>query len=242
MQWMVSVTDAEEAALAASYGVPLLDLKAPSRGALGMPDWPTITAVATVSRRYQRPLSVSLGDSVQPTKELEDLVQQLVQLEELRYLKAATAGLSLKATHRVLGWLRQHLGCGHCPGLVAVVFADRLGQDEGELQDRLRVAKASGCTGLLVDTQTKLPGRCLLDWLPQNELWRLREACHAQGLFLALAGQLTEDHLEQLAAIDPDVVGFRSAVCASADRTGRLCPLRLGILGEAIHASSVRRT
>ena len=58
---LISVRDAEEAHVALSTGVNLIDIKEPSRGSLGRADWAVVTeTVRQVAGRV--PVSVAMGD------------------------------------------------------------------------------------------------------------------------------------------------------------------------------------
>src|SRR5262249_56689653 len=77
---------------------------------------------------------------------------------------------------------------------------------------------AQGC---LLDTAVK-DGQGLLHWLGEAELAAFVRACHAGGLFSALAGSLRPEDLERLAPIGPDVVGVRGAAGVGGRGGGRV--------------------
>jgi TusA-related sulfurtransferase len=73
------------------------------------------------------------------------------------------------------------------------------------------------CDGFLIDTLTK-DGRNLFDFIPESELRQMVLRAKEKGLSTALSGHLRLEDLDELARINPDIVGVRGAVCASGDR------------------------
>ena len=72
-------------------------------------------------------------------------------------------------------------------------------------------------TAFLVDTLTK-DGRNLFDFLPEAELRQMVFEGKELGMSTALSGHLRIDDLDELARINPDIVGVRGAVCGKGDR------------------------
>src|SRR5207245_11012881 len=74
------------------------------------------------------------------------------------------------------------------------------------------------CDGLLIDTLTK-DGRNLFDFMSEAELREVVIQGKQAGMSTALSGHLQIDDLDELARINPDIVGVRGAVCSTGDRT-----------------------
>jgi uncharacterized protein (UPF0264 family)/TusA-related sulfurtransferase len=74
------------------------------------------------------------------------------------------------------------------------------------------------CDGLLIDTLTK-DGRNLFDFMSEAELRDVVLQGKRLGMSTALSGHLQIDDLDELARINPDIVGVRGAVCSTGDRT-----------------------
>ena len=79
------------------------------------------------------------------------------------------------------------------------------------------LAKESGCDGWLIDTLTK-DGRNLFDFIPETKLREMVFESKKLGLSTALSGHLKLTDLDELARINPDIVGVRGAVCSTGDR------------------------
>jgi uncharacterized protein (UPF0264 family)/TusA-related sulfurtransferase len=102
--------------------------------------------------------------------------------------------------------------------LIGSLFADNLLYDNG-LNPSLMVdlAVEGKCDGFLIDTLVK-DGRNLFDFMPENELKKMVIEAKSRGLSTALSGHLKLSDLDELARINPDIVGVRGAVCGEGDR------------------------
>jgi hypothetical protein len=106
---------------------------------------------------------------------------------------------------------------GYETKLIGSLFADN--QLFGGLEPRqmVKLARESECDGFLIDTLTK-DGRNLFDFIPENELRQMVLEAKQYGLSTALSGHLRLSDLDELARINPDIVGVRGAVCRSGER------------------------
>lgn len=106
---------------------------------------------------------------------------------------------------------------GYDTKLIGSLFADN--QLFGGLEPRqmVKLARESECDGFLIDTLTK-DGRNLFDFIPENELRQMVLEAKQYGLSTALSGHLRLSDLDELARINPDIVGVRGAVCRSGER------------------------
>ena len=84
-------------------------------------------------------------------------------------------------------------------------------------QSRLCLAKDGECDGFLIDTLTK-DGRNIFDFLPEDELREMVFRGKELGLSTSLSGHLKITDLDELARINPDIVGVRGAVCSRGER------------------------
>ena len=102
--------------------------------------------------------------------------------------------------------------------LIGSLFADNLLFESG-LDPHLMVqlARDGECDGFLIDTLTK-DGRNLFDFMPEPVLRDMVMEAKQAGLSTALSGHLKLDNLDELARINPDIVGVRGAVCSSGER------------------------
>jgi uncharacterized protein (UPF0264 family) len=102
--------------------------------------------------------------------------------------------------------------------LIGSLFADNPLYDGLDPHCMIKLAKEGECDGFLLDTLTK-DGRNLFDFLPEAELREMVLQGKELGMSTALSGHLQMDDLDELARINPDIVGVRGAVCQKGDRS-----------------------
>jgi dihydroneopterin aldolase len=100
--------------------------------------------------------------------------------------------------------------------LVAVLFADLT--PDIDLVDECAEA---GFAGAMLDTARKGGGR-LLDHLDLISLEKFVTRCHQHGLIAGLAGSLEAPDVPRLLPLQPDLLGFRSALCRAGNRKSAL--------------------
>jgi len=197
---LVSVVSAAEARAALRGGADVIDVKDPSRGALGAPS-PAVVAEIVAEVGGVAPVSVALGD----------LPATAPPVRDVAFVKAGLRG-DVDSAVAQLAALRDLVGPG--TGVVAAAYADAARCDALPPAVLPEVVARAGIAGALVDTCVK-DGRGLYAWLTPAELEDL--IARTPGRF-AVAGQLGLDELTRVSA---DFVGVRSAVCGG-DRTGTL--------------------
>ncbi len=102
--------------------------------------------------------------------------------------------------------------------LIGSLFADNHLYDNGlEPRRMIQLAQDGECDGFLIDTLTK-DGRNLFDFISEDELRGMVFKGKELGMSTALSGHLRIDDLDELARINPDIVGVRGAACRKGDR------------------------
>ena len=209
---LASVTCEAEARLAATHGADIVDCKNPAEGALGA------LAHATV-----RAIRAALPASVPVSATIGDLAPEPEPVLEAARAMAATGADIVKIGFFPGGDARatiRHLGGHLAPStpLVAVLMADT-----GRALDLALVSALgeAGFAGVMLDTAVK-DGRTLLDHRGRDELAAFLEAAAVAGLMAGLAGSLKLAQIPTLLALEPDVLGFRGALCRDADRARAL--------------------
>jgi uncharacterized protein (UPF0264 family) len=228
MRLLVSVVDAAEARVAAAAGADVIDVKDPSRGALGEAAPQVVRAVRDATPAHL-PVSAALGDGPFEPAAAAALAGEaaasgavFVKLG-LRDTPLARADASLRAARtRLPGGIR----------LVVAGFADCERAGAPSPRDLPALAAAAGAQGCLLDTAVK-DGRGLFQWLDDAELLAFVEACRGHGLFSALAGSLRVEDLARLGPIGPDLVGVRGAACVGDRVGGRVDAERVRALVQA---------
>lgn len=230
---LASVATLAEMDAAIAGGADIVDLKDPAKGALGA--WEETALAAAVARWRALPagaplVSATIGDHPLEPAALSAAAARVaaggVPLVKIGFaLTPATGPEALAACLSALAPLaRTHR-------LIAVLFAD--------LKPDLAVVPAfasAGFAGVMLDTADKAAGP-LRAHLGDRTLAAFVASAHLRGLMSGLAGALTLADAAPLAALGPDYLGFRGALCAKG-RTGALDPARLAALRAALQAQA----
>jgi len=207
--FLASVAGREEADVALKHGADIIDLKDPSKGALGAVAADVVReTMATVARR--RPLSAVTGDlPMQP--ELVTSAVETMATTGVDYVK-----VGLFPDYRREDCIRALAAVARATKVVGVMFADH-GADTALVP----LMAQSGFAGAMLDTARKGSGRLLQHW----DVARCKDfvaACRSSGLMAGLAGSLELPDVPRLLLLEPDVLGFRRALCGNQERTGRI--------------------
>jgi uncharacterized protein (UPF0264 family) len=207
---LASVRNLTEARLAVQAGVDLIDLKAPEQGSLG-----------GLPESMVREIVLRLPDSVASSATIGDLPMEPGKVAEAASRMAATGVDYVK-----IGWFpggdwegtlaRLSKLAEEGARLVAVLFGDEL-----PALDWLRRFRKACFAGVLLDTRDKARGP-LAEILPRKTIERFLHTGKSQGLICGLAGSLRIEDIAALLSLEPDLLGFRGALCRSGVRTAEL--------------------
>jgi (5-formylfuran-3-yl)methyl phosphate synthase len=208
-RFLASVRDVAEAETALAAGADIIDLKDPAKGALGaLASEAVASCVAAISGRAE--LSATVGD---------------LPLEPAAVLSAVLATAATGVDYVKLGLFPGGDARG-CLGLLAqearglrlmlVVFADA---PPGF--DAIDAASRIGASGVMLDTACK-DGRSLLDHLALDAIADFVAEARAAGLLVGLAGSLRAVDVPHLLPLEPDLLGFRGALCRDGARGAAL--------------------
>lgn len=209
-RFLASVMSVAEALTAVAAGAEIIDCKNPAAGALGALPAQTVRAIVeAVAGRV--PVSATIGD-LAPRPEIlcpatTAMAATGVDLVKIGFFDGGDAGASIAALGR--------LKLGRA-GLVGLLLADRAPDF-----NLVPAMAAAGFAGVMLDTATK-DGRALPDVMHPTEIATFVTSGHSAGLFVGLAGALRREHIPAIAALSPDVMGFRGALCAGTVREGSL--------------------
>ena len=218
---LVSVRDADEAALAALSGADLVDAKDPVRGALGALSPDRVRGiVARVAERART-------SAVAGEPDLAGLAPCIAAMAEtgVAFVKVAVRA----------DWTGADLARAAAAApdrLIAVLFAE-----SGGTVDLVPRLKAAGFLGAMIDTAGK-DGRRLTDHLSPPDLAAFAQACRSHGLVSGLAGSLGLDDIDRLAPLGAHYLGFRGGLCAAGDRRQGLDPARVAQAVRTLRARS----
>ena len=222
---LASVNSCAEAAIVLDGGADIIDLKDPSRGALGALDAPVVRAVVRqVAGRV--PVSATVGDLVaMEPGELAAAAAQMadtgVDYVKLGFFPSDTTGACIEALAPL---------AARGVRLIAVLFADL-----GFAPDVSRRCADAGFAGVMIDTARKGEGS-LRRWLDDRELGSFVAEARRRDLIAGLAGSLGIADIAPLLALAPDYLGFRGALCSVGQRTAGLDPTAFARVRAALRA------
>jgi uncharacterized protein (UPF0264 family) len=197
---LVSVRDAAEAAAALEGGADWIDLKEPSRGALGPVD-PDIARQAVALAAGRAPISAAAGELLDwPASP----ARTLLRVDGIDRLKLGLS-LCLDRDWRA-AWLsaqREIAGAGK--ELVAVIYADDAAAQSPATVEIAALAREARCQWLLIDTFDK-QSETLLSYVGAAELAELFDLARQGGMMTAAAGRLTAAAIAGLPLEAIDVV------------------------------------
>jgi (5-formylfuran-3-yl)methyl phosphate synthase len=220
---LVSVANMSEAKIAIDAGVDMLDMKNPAEGALGRLNLQTITEISAICRG-KCTTSATIGDLPMQAELLASETEKVIETG-VDIVKVGFFGVD------------QHEACANEIGrvgrdrvkLIAVMMADQ--SPNFSLITKL---KAAGFYGVMLDTANK-EGGSLLDYQSINQLNEFCRMAEMHGMATGLAGSLRASHIEELANVGPDYLGFRGAVCYQANRDADLEQGRVSLIKDLLH-------
>lgn len=221
---LASVENLAEALRVLEAGADIIDLKAPSAGALGALPVEEVREIAA-SLGGRRPVSATIGDIPMNPALVAEAVQAMAGTG-VDYVKIGFfPGGDWRGTLLALSPL-----AARGTRLVAVLFGD---QQPG--LSPLKDLAAAGFAGAMLDTVDKSGGSltqvCVMAYLREF----VGEA-KAHGLLCGLAGSLRQDDIPPLLELRPDYLGFRGALCQGQDRTASLALSAVKRIREQIPA------
>lgn len=228
---LVSVRSAHEARRALAGGAAIIDVKEPSNGSLGRAAFETWRAVAHVIPDGV-PMSVALGE-LPEWLDGAGLESPTNALDGVHYCKVGLAGVG---SNWVEEWKRlaDDLAAPHVQW-IAVVYTDW--KAAGAPTPTSILNADFPFQGVLLDTWDKSKPAA---WTP--ELVRLVEDFRENdSRVLAVAGGLKKANIDAIAAIRPDVVAVRGAVCEGGDRLRDLDQRRVEELVKLVRGLPDRR-
>lgn len=204
---LASVASVAQASLALEAGVDIVDLLDPSRGTLGAPDPRVARAIVETVGTFAAS-SANIGDT--PAMEPAQLAAaaQVTSRLGAKYVRIGFWG-----TPRDADCSRALSALAGRTRLVAVLFADL--PQHPDLLDTL--AQAGFCAVMFETAEKRgAPLRLLKS---ETELALFVRRVRSLGMLCGLAGKLRLADIAPLLDLQPDFLGFRSALCTGGRRT-----------------------
>ncbi len=238
MQLLVSVVSEDEAESAVSGGAHIIDVKNPLEGALGA-NFPRVIRGVRSRTPSHLPVSVAIGDA--PNKPGAAALAALgAAVCNVQYVKVGLHGTATSNDAFILLREVRRAVKSHDPNIKVIAAAYADARHIGSLPPAAApdVALQAGADGCMLDTALK-QGGSIFSHLDDEGLGNFVRDCRDRNLISALAGSLSESDIPRIAAIGPDIAGFRTAAC-DGDRvngsvtSGRVEQLRLLLAQPAL--------
>ena len=210
---MVSVQNLAEALQALKGGADIVDVKNLQEALVGSAH-PHIVRDVRNAIPMERHASVTLGVVPNQIGTVAMAVYTAGVLQATS-VKVGFMDTEYPAAAETLHACREALD-GFDTKLIGSLFADNTLYGGLEPHHMNKLAKETDCDGWLIDTLTK-DGRNLFDFIREEELRDMVFEGKEAGMSTALSGHLRIDDLDELARINPDIVGVRGAACQKAD-------------------------
>ena len=203
--FLASVRDAEEAELALHAGADIVDLKDPDARGARRPSARHHRRLRQAGRRPRAGQRHHRRSAARRRRRSRRHTQDRLarrRLRQARHLPRRDAERCLKRLAGDTGKLR----------VILVLFADAMPDF-----DAVALAARIGAHGVMFDTMGKRAGS-LPEHMSFMGLADRIAAAKAEGLIVGLAGSLQARHVPSLLALQPDLLGFRGALCHGGDR------------------------
>lgn len=222
---LASVTGVDEAEIALSGGVDIVDLKDPKAGALGAVSTQAIRrTISFIAGRA--PVSAVCGDQPMEPETIrakaEEIAATGVDYVKIGFFPSANAAACAAALEPLAARTK----------LIAVLFADLA--PDFELLPKFAKHRFHGA---MVDTAKKAYGR-LLDHLPPERIPGFIDRAKSLGLMVGLSGSLETPDIPRLLPFAPDFLGFRGALCGHSGRVGSISAEAVAQIRELVPEAS----
>tara|TARA_B110000967_G_scaffold58169_1_gene59619 strand:+ start:319 stop:1002 length:684 start_codon:yes stop_codon:yes gene_type:complete len=199
--FLASVKDIDEATIASTIDIDILDLKNINDGALGFVGMELISKVKNLLPKNI--LSVTMGNDVNPNNDINIKNLKMVVEEEINYLKIGLFDEKYLLEHQII--LKKINFKKTKP--ICVMFADQ-GFDLNNIEKLIDI----GYQGIMIDTCYK-NSKSIVDLLSQKEIKDFLKRVKARGMVCGLSGSLKLEHILMLRELKPDFLGFRGQLC-----------------------------
>jgi dihydroneopterin aldolase len=223
--FLASVTSTAEALLAREAGANMIDCKNPQKGALGALPLMTVRAIVK-ALDGEMPVSTTVGNITLDPAAWEDATNTMSASG------ADIIKIGLQDPGNLKECLQKVLPLAELYPLVAVLFADQpLIQHSRE--EIIALLAEHQFLGVMLDCSDKSSGS-LTQQLTLDEIKSFVETAHQADLMCGLAGALQLADIEKLKPLNPDYLGFRSALCQNGERNNDLDPQRVAQVAERL--------
>jgi hypothetical protein len=235
MKLLISVQSLSEALKIKNCNFDILDIKNPAEGSLGA-NYPGV--IKSITEKVKDvPISAAGGD-LPGESGTASLITYGLAHTGVDYIKLGLYGFKDKESATKM--LRESVKAAKLSGknikLIAAAYADYKKAGTISPFTLNEIAFETEIDGIMIDTLNK-NDKNLFSFLNVDQLKRFVENAKKAGVLSALAGSLRISHLETLKEINPDIIGFRGAVCSGKERITEIDPKKINHLYEQIYST-----
>ena len=202
--FLASVKDVNEATMAATVDIDILDLKNINDGALGFVGIDIISKIRSLFP--ENILSVTMGNDINPNNEKNIKNLKMVIEKEINFLKIGLFDKKYLSEHKIL---LENIDFKKTKP-ICVMFADQ-DFDLSNVEKLIDI----GYQGIMIDTCYK-SSNSLPDLLTHQEITSFLKIIKTHNLISGLSGSLKLKHIPVLKKLKPDFLGFRGQLCSSS--------------------------
>ena len=192
-----SIKNLDEAKTLLDSAIDIIDLKDPSKGALGKLEDSEINLILEFINK-KKLTSSTVGDLPNDESIITDTVQDISETN-VDFIKIGVYGKNYIQTICKIKSSKK---------LIAVFFADKYIPNITDL----KTLKESGFSGVMIDTCDKMLGN-LFDHISLFEIEEFLKYTKKMDLISGIAGSIKREHLDRILELNPTYIGFRGALC-----------------------------
>lgn len=222
---LLSVKDIYEIDKVINYA-DIIDLKNPNDGPIGSWDTENIREVIRAYKNIN--FSATLGN----LKDLSEVKKKLPVFDSLglHYIKIGCFCKSIKDLDKFLKFFKDTKTSA---SIVLVFFAENQ-KIINSLDKYFETFINYNIKDIMIDTKNK-SSKGLLENLTLNKLQKILSRSHKSEISIGLAGKLQLSNLINLLFLNPNIVGFRGAICKTEDRNSDICLKKVKNLFQSIN-------
>jgi|TARA_B100000767_G_scaffold69624_1_gene66270 dihydroneopterin aldolase len=194
---LASIKNLSEAKILLNTDIDIIDLKDPSKGALGRLEKNDIEIIINYINN-EKLTSSTVGDLPNSEKLISKNVNE-ISSTNVDFIKIGVYDNN---------YIETLCKIKSCKKLIAVFFADLFLPTESEIKN----LRDSGFSGVMVDTSNKKSGN-LFNHLSYTEINNFLTTAKNVNLLTGIAGSINETHINEVIKLNPNYMGFRGALC-----------------------------
>ncbi len=206
---LVSPSNVEEALECIRGGASIVDVKNPREGSLGANFPWVIREIVEIAKSHGREVSATVGDLDKAGT--ASLASFGIANLGVDYIKVGLfVGSAEKGQEILMNVVKAVRDFD-----VKVVGACYADWERAKTMHPLilpEIASNADADGVMIDTALK-DGRSTFDFMSFEDISEFIDLAHENGLFCALAGGLSWEHIELIKELKPDIIGVRTMVC-----------------------------